>query len=74
MANNNIDVLYQNFKDAHAAAALSSARTCPKCSGRMALIQITPKFVWLPELKTFRCSSCKEVITVEENEPFSVGR
>ena len=43
------------------------SRTCPRCNGAMKLVQITPKLAWLPELKTFQCSSCKEVSTVEKD-------
>ena len=38
---------------------------CPKCGARMTLAKITPKLGGLPELHTFRCEGCGEVMTDE---------
>jgi hypothetical protein len=38
---------------------------CPECGARMALVRITPKLGGLPELHTFRCEECGEVMTNE---------
>jgi hypothetical protein len=50
------------------SASAPESPPCPRCTGAMKLVQITPKFAWLPELKTFQCSSCKEVITVSQED------
>jgi hypothetical protein len=40
-------------------------RQCPQCEGTMTLVRITPKIGALPELRSYRCGECEEVITVE---------
>jgi hypothetical protein len=41
---------------------------CPHCSGAMALVRVLPKLGGLPELRTYQCVECKEVLTVEGGE------
>jgi hypothetical protein len=38
---------------------------CPDCSGPMKIARVTPKFGGLPELRTYQCVECEEVVTVE---------
>ena len=56
------------------SASDPESRPCPRCNGGMELVQTTPKLAWLPELKTFQCSSCKEVITISEQDEQRVQR
>jgi predicted RNA-binding Zn-ribbon protein involved in translation (DUF1610 family) len=39
--------------------------TCPVCGSAMKLARIIPKLGGLPELRTFQCASCGEVVTIE---------
>jgi ssDNA-binding Zn-finger/Zn-ribbon topoisomerase 1 len=40
-------------------------RPCPKCGGTMELVRTPPRLGAFPELKTYWCDGCDEVITVE---------
>jgi transposase-like protein len=37
---------------------------CPNCGNAMRLAHTVPKFGGLPELQSFRCFYCNEVLTV----------
>jgi hypothetical protein len=36
---------------------------CPSCGGVMRLVHIVPRLGTHPELRSFRCSDCDEVVT-----------
>jgi hypothetical protein len=36
---------------------------CPACGGRMRLVHIVPRLRAHPELRSFRCAVCDEVVT-----------
>ena len=38
---------------------------CPRCQGPMKLARIFPKSYGLPELRSYRCIVCEDVITLE---------
>jgi hypothetical protein len=38
---------------------------CPRCQGPMKLARIFPKSYGLPELRSYRCMVCEEVVTLE---------
>jgi hypothetical protein len=38
---------------------------CPRCQGRMKLVRIFPKTYGLPELRSYRCIVCEDVVTLE---------
>ena len=42
-------------------------RSCRKCGGTMKLARIIPKLGGLPELQTFQCIDCEEVVTIEKD-------
>jgi hypothetical protein len=45
---------------------------CPKCGAAMRLVRVTPRLGALPELRTFRCTDCGHVVTVEvESSPWT---
>lgn len=39
---------------------------CPSCGGQMRLCRVTPAFAKLPELLSFRCVDCGDVVTEPE--------
>ena len=39
---------------------------CPSCGGTMKLAKVPPKLGDLPELLTFQCLNCNEVMTIED--------
>jgi hypothetical protein len=41
----------------------SNNLACPTCSQPMRISHVTPKQAGLPELKSFRCFFCTEVVT-----------
>jgi len=41
----------------------ADAPACPKCGQRMQLVRIIPGSFSIPELRSFACRPCKEVIT-----------
>lgn len=38
--------------------------TCPSCGKEMQLTKAVPALAGLPELRTYQCSDCKEVMTI----------
>ena len=38
---------------------------CPNCQGAMAPVHTVPKMGGFPELRSYRCTACGEVVTVE---------
>jgi hypothetical protein len=44
------------------------APACPKCDEPMKLDRVTPRFAGHPELRTFACVACREVLTFSEGE------
>jgi transposase-like protein len=38
---------------------------CPRCGAAMEIVRITPKTGPMPELRTFQCSDCDYVMTIE---------
>ena len=38
---------------------------CPRCQGPMKLARIFPKSYHLPELRSYRCIVCEDVVTLE---------
>jgi len=42
-----------------------SSLNCPKCRKPMRLARITPALAHHPELHSYECLSCREVVTVE---------
>jgi transposase-like protein len=38
---------------------------CPNCNGQMKLVRLVPKVMGLPELQSFKCGECNEVLTRE---------
>lgn len=38
---------------------------CPACGSTVKLCRIVPKLGGLPELRTFQCVDCEEVVTIE---------
>jgi hypothetical protein len=41
---------------------------CPQCSGDMVLARIFPRFSPHPELRTFQCIDCGQMVTIEIEE------
>ncbi len=39
---------------------------CPSCAGTMRLVRVTPRLGADPELHTFRCVECGDVVTQEK--------
>ena len=37
--------------------------TCPNCHKQMTLVRVIPKVASLPELNTFKCGNCAEVLS-----------
>ena len=46
-------------------ASESTSPDCPCGDGALELVGKTPRVGPYPELQTFRCSSCGEIVTVE---------
>jgi hypothetical protein len=48
-----------------------SAQFCPECGAIMMLARVTPKFLVLPELHSYRCAKCGNIMTweVDTNSP-----
>jgi hypothetical protein len=44
---------------------------CAKCGGEMIVASVTPRLGGLPELRTFICNDCGEVVTYEIDNPNS---
>jgi hypothetical protein len=42
--------------------------TCPNCQKPMTLARVAPKVGALPEMETFKCGDCAEVLTRIEGE------
>ena len=40
---------------------------CPNCEGAMARVRTVPKMGGFPELRSYRCTVCREVATVERD-------
>jgi ribosomal protein S27AE len=40
-------------------------RYCPECGAVMMLARITPRFMVLPELQSYKCPRCGNVLTWE---------
>jgi hypothetical protein len=38
---------------------------CPCCDGAMKVVRIIPRHGELPELRSYRCVECDEVVTLE---------
>jgi transposase-like protein len=38
---------------------------CPKCERSMTLVRTFPKMGGFPELRSYRCTACEEMVTVE---------
>jgi hypothetical protein len=38
---------------------------CPRCQGATVLVRTFPKIGGFPELRSYRCIVCEEVVTVE---------
>ena len=45
----------------------SQVYVCPVCGGRMKIAGVTPRASDLPNLLTFQCLDCNEVITIEDD-------
>lgn len=56
-----------NMEAAAAKPICESLQRCPECGTVMLLARVTPAFWALPELHTFRCPRCGNVITCEIN-------
>jgi hypothetical protein len=39
--------------------------TCPHCGASMQLARVTPRAFGHPELRSFECRACREVVTLE---------
>jgi predicted RNA-binding Zn-ribbon protein involved in translation (DUF1610 family) len=48
-----------------ATSGPDTCRYCPECGAIMALARVTPKFLVLPELHSYKCPRCGNVITWE---------
>lgn len=46
--------------------------TCPGCEKEMKLTKVVPALAGLPELRSYQCSECKNVVTVPV--PRGLGR
>jgi DNA-directed RNA polymerase subunit RPC12/RpoP len=40
-----------------------SVPACPACGSRMRLVHVVPRLGAHPELRSFRCTACDEVVT-----------
>lgn len=55
-----------NLKGKEESVVMEDPRplTCPGCETEMRLTRVTPALAGLPELRTYQCPDCKEVMTV----------
>jgi hypothetical protein len=54
-----------------ATQSITQFRSCPVCGGTMKLARVFPKFGSLPELRTYQCLCCDELLTAEGNTTFA---